>query len=152
MPRWPKKDESDEPKIVTLNADLISDDQKKLLREKARKMVSDKRLEAAEDDFLKEAMRQEELADKPDEQLEYIMLDLAGHSEYIMLDGVRYFHGTTYEVTRSVGATMREIIARGWQHEQEIGGANRDLYRRPLELRLKGGMENMTANSIMGRR
>jgi hypothetical protein len=119
------------PSISTVNAALLSDEDKQKLREKAKQRVETKRRETAEDAFLAEAIRQEELSDKPQDQLEYILIDMAGHAPHIMLDGVQFFHGETYEVTRAQADTMREIIARGWAHEEEIGGANRDLYRKP---------------------
>jgi hypothetical protein len=130
------------PKVLTLNADLISDEQKKALRAKALEHVTKKRVEKAEDEYFQQAIHEAELVDKPEEQLEYILLDMAGHAPYIMLDGVQFFHGQTYEVTRSVANTMREIVARGWKHEDEIGGANRDLYRRPRNttMSMKTGM------------
>jgi len=136
--------------IKTFNADLLTDEQRDALRSKAKEHVDKKRIEKAEDEFLQEAIRQQELVDKPLEQTEFITPDLAGHSEYIMIDGFRYFHGETYEVSRAVACTMREIQSRGWDHEEEVGGANRDLYRKPRNLRINNGMENMSSSMILG--
>lgn len=143
------------PEIRTLNADMLSDELKAQLRVKAKERVEKARTEAAEDAYLKEVIRQEELADKPEEQIEYVFLDLAGHTEYIMLDGVRFFHGQTYEVTKSVADSMREVVARGWDHEDEVGMANRGTYRKPMntprDLNISPRHANQSANSILGR-
>lgn len=146
------------PKVNTVNADLLSDEQKQKLRERARKHVTAKRVETAEDEYFRAAVHEEELVDKPMEQLEYIQLDLAGHSNKIMLDGVQFFHGQIYEVTKSVADTMREIVARGWNHEREIGGANRDHYRAPRNttFSMKTGavgnapVDNVTSSRMLG--
>ena len=59
-----------------------------------------------------------------DELIE-ITLDLASHSDRIVLNGVAYFHARTYKVPRHVADTMREIQARGWGHEDEKDGKDR---------------------------
>lgn len=127
-----------EPRIITLNADLLSAAQKAALRKKARETVTKRRIETAEEAYLDASIKEAELVDKPLEQIEYIMLDLAGHSERLMIDGVFYYHGNMYEVPASRAALMREMVARGWDHELEVGGANRDQYRKPRNTTFSG--------------
>jgi|SRR5215468_549507 len=140
--------------IKTFNADLLTDEQRDALRSKAKEHVDKKRIEKAEDEYLQEAIRQHELVDKPDDRLEFITLDLAGHTEFLLIDGVKYSHGETYEVDHRRACTMREMQSRGWDHEAEVGGANRDMYRKAhrkaRDLTLNGGMENMSAQMILG--
>ena len=56
------------------------------------------------------------------DQMVKITLNLAPHSEDIKINGRAHWHGHTYTVPRHVADTMREIQARGWQHQDEIDG------------------------------
>lgn len=51
-----------------------------------------------------------------------IMLDLAPHSPYILINSRPYYHGQTYTVPRHVAETLREVQQRGWRHQDEIDG------------------------------
>lgn len=73
----------------------------------------------------------------PDEKLEPILIDLAGHADRIRLDSVEYFHGSTYYMPLAMRQTVNEIMANTWKHEREIGGANSNMYRQPLERTLR---------------
>lgn len=72
----------------------------------------------------------------PDEEMYYITVDLAPFADRITLDGVVYMHGATYEVPHRQYDTMREIVARTWEHEAEIGNANSQFYRKPRSVKL----------------
>lgn len=62
----------------------------------------------------------------PNEKEMVVHLDLPGHAEYIMVNGVRYYHGGTYKVPQGLGSFLMEKQQRCWRHEDEIGGANRE--------------------------
>jgi hypothetical protein len=72
----------------------------------------------------------------PEEELEPVLIDLAGHSTKISLDGKQFFHGVTYYFSKAQAATVREIMHRGWKHEAEIKGANSNAYRKPNSINL----------------
>src|SRR5690606_20538624 len=82
----------------------------------------------------------------PDEGLYIITLDLAPYAPSIVLDGVVYFHGSTYEVPKRQYDTMREIVARTWGHEQSIGNANSEFYRKPRNITI--GPKDMGLSTV----
>lgn len=66
------------------------------------------------------------------DELVSISLDLAEHSNAIVLNGNAYWHGQTYEVPRHVADTLREIQSRGWNHQLELDGKGlSERYRTP---------------------
>lgn len=137
------------PSVVVIDPTLLSDEVKDRLRAAAAERVHKEKVQAAEDDFLERVINEERRKGIPNEEMKYITLDMAGHSDRIMLDGVVYFHGQTYAVPKSTFDTMAEVVSRGWQHEDEVGGANRDVYRRPRNLTLRKGMEGVTSSNLL---
>ena len=73
-----------------------------------------------------------------EEQVE-VIIDVAGHAQDIKLDGRPYFHGHTYIVPLSVASTLYDIMGRTWDHEESVGGANQNEYRKPRNTRMLGG-------------
>lgn len=55
---------------------------------------------------------------------ERILINIAPHASDIKLDGRIYFANFTYEFHESVAPTIRDIMARTWDHERATGGAN----------------------------
>ena len=66
----------------------------------------------------------------PAEATRPITLDLASHQPSIMLDGVIYWHGNTYQVKKSVYEALVEVQSRGWDHEESLR-KNENNGRRP---------------------
>lgn len=131
---------------------MLTDDEKAQLRAKARERVEQERRDAAMDIFLQQEIELARRAYIPSQEMKLLFLNMAGHSDRIMIDGVVYFHGQTYEVPKSLYDVLNEVVARGWDHEDEIGGANRDVYRRPRSTALLPGMEGLSTSQIMGHR
>lgn len=138
------------PHLIDVDPTLLTAAEKAALREKALERVNKERKEAAMDAFLAQEIDLARRGHMPAEEMKYITLDMAGHSDRIMLDGVIYFHGQTYEVPKRVYDVLAETIGRGWEHEDEVGGANREQYRRPRSTTLRPGMEGLAASRIMG--
>lgn len=65
-----------------------------------------------------------------------ITLDLAPHSNRLIIDSVHYLHGGTYTVGQRLYDTMREMIHRGWEHQREIDGKDNNMYREKSNIRL----------------
>jgi len=65
-----------------------------------------------------------------------LTLDLAPHSDRLMLDSKIYLHGGTYTIGERVYNTMREMIHRGWEHQREIDGKDGNMYRNQSNIRL----------------
>lgn len=74
--------------------------------------------------------------DAENDQMCEIMLDLAPHSDRLIIDGTIYLHGRTYTVPQRVYDVMRETIHRGWEHQREIDGKDRNVYREKSNVRL----------------
>lgn len=153
MPRK-KTPAADAPKKVhalSFLADVdkhLSSEEKAALRAKAVARVAEEAKEAAEDMYMAEAMRQERAKLDPDEEIKRVLIDVAGHANKIVYDGVEFFHGYTYDVPRGQYCSLLEIAARTWDHENEVGGANRDEYRKPRNLTLRPGHENAAASQL----
>lgn len=143
---------SETPRVLTVNEHLLDDATKAAIRKRAAELVKQKRVEAAEDEYLKAAMKEAERAHSPNEQYELLMLDLAGHSDRLMIDSVVYLHGATYEFTKSEADSVREMMYRGWQHEDEIGGANRGFYERPRNISIGPKDIGKRASQLLGAR
>lgn len=78
-----------------------------------------------------------------------ITLDLAEHSDRLVIDSTTYFHGGTYTVPQSLANVMRDMIARGWEHQREIDGKDRNAYRRQANLLLTPDHQSMLAKDIV---
>lgn len=120
---------------------LLTEEDKVQIREKAKKHVAEKRRDKAESEYLARAIKEEEREHTPADQLVDITVELAPfvasarfNAAFLSLDGVRFFHGVTYSVSRKVADTMQDIMARGWEHEREIHGERRaaDVNRHPI--------------------
>src|SRR5277367_5433118 len=91
------------------------------IRVKAREHVDKKRRDEAEAKFLAKSIREIEIEDRPTEQDEDVIIDIAPFvaseklgGSCITLDGKIYFHGVTYTVGYSVARTLEDVMARGW--------------------------------------
>lgn len=111
---------------------LLSDEERAQIKAKAKEHVAKKRRDAAEAKLLAQEIRAEEIAQNPLEQYEDVVIDLAPYvaskklsASCITLDGTMYFHGVTYSVPYSVARTLEDIMARTWEHENEIHGRRR---------------------------
>lgn len=58
-----------------------------------------------------------------DEQVQ-IHLDLPEYMGSLNLNGVQYLHNGTYKVPRHVADSLREMVYRGHQHQNELDGKN----------------------------
>lgn len=114
------------PAVILIDPTTLDDETKAALRAKAKLAVAQEQQEKTADALYQQFLEEERRALDPQEEIKYITLDMAGHSDRIMLDAVVYFHGITYAVPKSKYDTLRDIVARGWEHESEIGFANRN--------------------------
>jgi hypothetical protein len=138
-----------------LEADtLLSAADREQIRKKAREHVEKKRRDEAEAKYLAESIREVEIEDRPTEQDEDILIDLAPFAPFVSLDGKMFFHGLIYTVPYSVARVLDDVSARTWEHQNEIDGKRRkgDVNRRPVLRRLgpsdAGSVVN-TRNSVL---
>lgn len=89
------------------------------VREKARETVALEAKKREEDALFKTFLEEEREALLPDEQKFPMVMNLAQHQAYIMLDGTQYLHGHLYYVTAATAQVLAEQTARGWAHEEQ---------------------------------
>ena len=65
-----------------------------------------------------------------------VTIDVAPYTDRIFLDGKWYMQGRTYQFGQRVADTVREIMARTWEHQAEIDGKNSNMYRRESPITL----------------
>lgn len=120
------------------------------LRAQARADVEETRKENARKMFLreeKERLRQEEgltTGSRTKDEMVSIVLDLAEHSNRIILANRAYYHGQIYTVPRHIADTLREVMFRGWKHQAEIDGEDRQQFyqrQRLTKVSMVGGKE-----------
>lgn len=128
----------------------LDDDEKARILDKARKHVEDERKRKAEEAFLDVAISEERRKHRPADQYEDVLIDLPGHAVRLLIDGVEYIHAFTYRVTGVQAASMREQMQRCWAHEDEIGGANRNFYAKPRNIRIGPNAMNMPNSRLLG--
>jgi hypothetical protein len=138
--------------------DLLSLEERAEIKAQAREEVAKRRKDKAIKTLLDREIRLAEVEHDPDEQLVDILIDLPAFSAYVRLDNVVYFHGILYEVRPVVAATMRDVMARAWEHQNEIDGRKRigDLTRRMADQRISPSQPNgaklTTVASMVGLR
>lgn len=109
---------------VLTNAEFLA------AQESGRKKFEDERkkaaLKAVSDQALADLRYESNLrtGDGVKDEMVDVTIDLAEHSDNIKLDGRQYWHGRTYPVPRHVADTLRDIMARGWNHQDEVDGKN----------------------------
>lgn len=130
-------------------AELLNDQERIALQAEAKKKVLEDRKAKAKKELLARAIDEERMALEPEEDLVDCTIDLPGFADRVVIDGVVYFHGATYKFPLKQYRSVTEIIGRAWGHEHEVGGANRDAYRRPRNVALRPGAEGMSNSQLM---
>jgi hypothetical protein len=57
----------------------------------------------------------------------------------ISINGTEYYHNETYVVDVDLLRDLKDKVARAWGHEANIKGSNENIFRRPLNVTLRGG-------------
>jgi hypothetical protein len=98
--------------------DLLSEKEKDALRAKAREAVFEERKDKLASALYTQFLEEERRAADPKKQTVPILLQLAGHAAYIMLDGKQFHTDQIYHVTPDVAHVLIEQMNRGWAHEE----------------------------------
>ncbi len=121
---------------------LLTSEEQDLILARAKEEVRKERADAASKNFLEKALLAERekggLAPKP-EELVHILIDLPGFSDALRINNQQFFHGVTYTVPASKARDMASMMARAWEHENDVGGANRNEYRKPANQTIRPG-------------
>jgi hypothetical protein len=134
-----KSDKKPEEKATVLAADasfgLLSEDDKKALRAKAREMAKKKAQEKQEDEFLAlevekaEAEESERLGIVTNQEIIEYTINLGPSADHVRLNGRIYQHNSTYKLTKDVYDCIRDIEHRTWEHERVRLGDDENAYR-----------------------
>ncbi len=126
-PERPRRVPTVAPELQQL---LTSEDEERLRGQARQKVAAEKKAEA-EAQFYAKALEEERRALEPAQELVDIVVDVAPFADKIMIDGVQYFQGHHYRVSKNLCAVMMEIMARSWAHDEEVGSPNRKFYQKP---------------------
>lgn len=127
----------------------LSDDEMDELRAKAKATVEAKYKKIAKDKMLAQLIQEIEQESIPEQQVQPLLIDLAGHSNKIVIDGRPYYHGMIYNFTQAEYDGAKEIMANSWRHEREVGGANYNHYHKPANAVLRPGDEGRPLSSLV---
>lgn len=109
-----------------LDGDVLLDaEAREAIKKKAREHVFNKRRAEAEKIALDAAIAEEERSFQLAEDFEIVTVNLAPYAAMVMLDGTMYFHGVDYDVPYSVARSIEDVMARTWEHQNEIQGQRR---------------------------
>jgi hypothetical protein len=102
----------------------------------ARQAVDDELDQQARDAFYASELARLRAEQIPEEAIVQVTVDLPEFSNCLMIDGVRYFHGYTYEVPHPRRMVMLEQMQRAYIHQHEIdtGKSRYTMYRRPQNI------------------
>jgi hypothetical protein len=135
MPRHKKTDlifEEIEKRVA--HSDLLSPLEKEETLARAKAHVEEQRKKQAIDSLFEHAVKAEQNAYDPNEEIVEFTVDLPDFSPCITINGfMSYYHGCTYKVPMQL---YRSLIDLQWQancHQREIEGHRRqgDINRRP---------------------
>ena len=99
--------------------------------------VKAKRKKEIQDRLLNIARREAGLLSMDETQREFqkrmeeivpITIHLAEYCDRIVLDGVIYLHGRTYQVSRAAYETMTDQMGLTWRHQAELDGKRKNYY------------------------
>jgi len=136
--------------LDAVNDGELSKSERRQIEEEVRREVRAAERKSKKDELRKKLKKKFEQERGLREGEEEIYLDLAKHSNCIMLDGVQYFHGRVYKVRTSVAAQMRETMQSGHYHQAEVDGKFKRYYtKRPGNINPAGGGGLTTTRSLV---
>jgi hypothetical protein len=128
----------------TFISSLLTEEERREIEDDIIAEIEAERRKAAKEEFKKHArgkLRRQAALDEPHET---VLIDLPGHSDKIVLDGVAFYHGHVYERPVSVVATLLDVMGKAWMHEENVGGANSNVYTKPRSTLVNGSTQAVT--------
>lgn len=137
------------------------------IRAEARETVAKEIRKQKEKALLDKFLVEERRAAIPAKRLVPVFLQLAGSTNYIMLDGHQYYHDNVYHVEEAVAQVLVEQMTRGWAHEEMtqvsqakgnrrhrpppgLGYGNFTGDRAPRDMTIGPSMAGSSAEAILG--
>lgn len=133
--------------VPASDIERISEEERRIIQERASQTVAEERKQAALKQLMEQALEAERRRGTVDEEECDVTIDLPDFADRITVDGASYFHGYTYAVGYHQFQSMREQMARAWQHQDEIDGKSR-FRKQPKGIVLGPGMENISASRL----
>lgn len=128
----------------------VTDKDLEAARDRARRKLADQLVEA-EFGMSNDTLVKKGPPDRSREETYELTLDLPPHMDRLVIDGTIYLHGGTYKFPKTVYDSVRETIYRGFEHQREIEGKDRNAYRKQANVSISPGVVNTSAERILGR-
>jgi len=128
----PALDESD------IEFKLLTEEEREELLKEVREEIRKEEVKKAKDSFKEKTRRAIRIQKGLEEEQVTMLIDPPGHAKDIRLDSRVFYHGYSYTVPYSVADTLYHVMDRAWRHEEEVGGANSNEYRKPRLTQVSG--------------
>lgn len=129
---------------------LFTDKELEQIKKEARQAELDAQKKVAKEHLLDGFRRDIRQEIDPTEELRTVQIDLAEYTDRLVLDGVTYFHGQSYQVPKRVFDVMNEVMRRTQEHEHETSGKSRAQFKPRPAVNLRPGSENVPARNLVG--
>lgn len=131
--------------LVNVDTSLLSAAEIEKIQRRAHEAAIAELKAKQEEELYEATLEAARRAGDPNETLYLVVLNLAPHAQQIMVDHRVYFHGQTVQVPYGLKCVLKDMIARTWEHEEEVGGVNRDRFRpsRGLSIHMPSGAITM---------
>ena len=120
------------------DTEFLSEDEKKVLAKEVQdEVIAEAKAREADAYKAKVRKRLRQRAELEETQ-EDVFIDLPESALCLRIDGIAYMHNMTYTVGRNKANSMREMMAKSWEHEAEINGKKKNFFVKRRETRLNG--------------
>lgn len=126
---------------------LFTADEEEAMRAEARKLALEEVKKEKKAEFRKNLIAEERakaqrelgmiIGDKDKDEFVSVTINIPSYSDRLIVNGVIYMQGYSYQVARHVADSLNDMMERGRQHEHAISGKSAvDFYRQksPLEV------------------
>jgi hypothetical protein len=139
------------PSELPVDQGLLDDVERQELTKQAQGAIDEGRKQKARDAFFDAELDRLRRGHIPEDQYVRVTIDAAPYVPFFMLDGVQYFPGYVYEVTRKQAVVLYEQMQRSFQHQDEIDGRSRfSPYRREQGMKIGHAQAGTTTRGASG--
>lgn len=118
-------------KLAIVDQDLLTPEEIAELQLEAEGQVLADRKAKAKKAMLAEFKKAEAGKNDPAQEVLDYHVTLPRFCNYVVIDGVQYFHNTSYDFSRQALDSVRDIVANAWKHEEAaFGDRDPNAYQR----------------------
>ena len=110
---------------------LLSPEERAELLAEIEDEIHEEEVKAAKAEFKAKARTAVRVQKGLEEEQVTFLVDLPGHADKIRIDNQLFYHGFSYTRPFSIAETVFYMMDQAWRHEEAVGGANKDAYRKP---------------------